>query len=162
MSLYLTSIHPPNKMRFFFFFFFFLHNELYMYAFVVNLLCHVIPTEGPLAQEAKPPPEADFYDAFQKLKHALNLLVSFTRDHYNIHTNDCFILPVERTFFFCNINCNLHHHRYRGKKYETVQLHNSNNIDFKGSVFSTHVKLGVRGEHFEVVGSGRSKGTTAL
>lgn len=30
-----------------------------------------------LSHEARPPPEADFYDAFQKLKHAFNLLVRF-------------------------------------------------------------------------------------
>ena len=43
---------------------------------LVTFCCYVTPTENPLAQEARPPPEADFYDAFQKLKHALNLLVS--------------------------------------------------------------------------------------
>jgi len=35
----------------------------------------VIPTEDALTLEARPPPEADFYDAFQKFKHAFNLLV---------------------------------------------------------------------------------------
>ena len=30
-----------------------------------------------LSHEARPPPEADFHDAFQKLKHAFNLLVRF-------------------------------------------------------------------------------------
>lgn len=48
------------------------------------------PTENPLAQEARPPPEADFYDAFQKLKHALNLLVSFTHDNIHILTTVSF------------------------------------------------------------------------
>ena len=62
----------------------------------------MIPTENPLPEEARPPPEADFYDAFQKLKHALNLLVSFTQD--NMHTYDCFILTVERTFLFYSIS----------------------------------------------------------
>jgi len=28
-----------------------------------------------LSLEARPPPEGDFFDAFQKLKHAFNLLV---------------------------------------------------------------------------------------
>lgn len=31
-----------------------------------------------LSHEARPPPEADFHDAFQKLKHAFNLLVRFS------------------------------------------------------------------------------------
>lgn len=55
---------------------------------------YFIPTENQLPQEARPPPDADFYDAFQKLKHALNLLVSFTWDI--IH--DCFVSPAYRTF----------------------------------------------------------------
>lgn len=32
-------------------------------------------SDNPLALEAKPPPESDFIDAFQKFKHAFNLLV---------------------------------------------------------------------------------------
>ena len=51
--------------------------------FVFKLLYYVKPTESSLPEEARPPPEADFYDAFQKLKHALNLLVSFTEDIIN-------------------------------------------------------------------------------
>ena len=33
-------------------------------------------SENALTMEARPPAEADFYDAFQKFKHAFNLLVS--------------------------------------------------------------------------------------
>lgn len=62
---------------------------------------YFIPTENQLTQEARPPPEADFYDAFQKLKHALNLLVSFTWDI--IH--DCFVLPAYRTFLCPLLTC---------------------------------------------------------
>ena len=63
-----------------------------MYVSVVKPLYYVTPTESALQQEAQPPPEADFYDAFQKLKHALNLLVSVIWDI--IHTHHCFVHDI--------------------------------------------------------------------
>lgn len=79
-------------------FFFCPINVMYLF---LNPCTFFIPTENQLTQEARPPPEADFYDAFQKLKHALNLLVGFAWDI--IHTHDCFVLPAYRTFL-----CPLH------------------------------------------------------
>ena len=40
-----------------------------------GLFLFFFSTGSSLSLEARPPPEADFYDAFQKLKHAFNLLV---------------------------------------------------------------------------------------
>ena len=44
-----------------------------------------------LSHEARPPPEADFYDAFQKLKHAFNLLVRFS---FPLSYLNCFTVYV--------------------------------------------------------------------
>ena len=44
-----------------------------------------------LSHEARPPPEADFYDAFQKLKHAFNLLVRFS---FPLSYFNCFAVYV--------------------------------------------------------------------
>ena len=53
-------------------------------SFLRILFVIVMPTESSLSLEARPPPEAEFFDAFQKLKHALILLVSRLQHYLNL------------------------------------------------------------------------------
>lgn len=71
-------------------------------SFLRILFVIVMPTESSLSLEARPPPEAEFFDAFQKLKHALILLVSRLQHYLNLLV---VCVPFSITWTPCHLPC---------------------------------------------------------
>ena len=69
-------------------------------SFLRILFVIVMPTESSLSLEARPPPEAEFFDAFQKLKHALILLVSRLQHYLNLLV---VCVPLSITWTPCHV-----------------------------------------------------------